>query len=161
VAHICVRIAAFDGVADTCGPPARKTLRLAAPYFTRARHAAAGALELELRGVVLHELVHALQYDGSATANPGFVEGLADYVRILCRAAPPHWRREDDPPPSGSRWDSGYEHTAFFLRWIERANPHVAKSINLLLRDVEWDDALFAALTGKPVDQLWAEYLAS
>ncbi|KAJ3143110.1 hypothetical protein HK100_010693 [Physocladia obscura] len=173
-----VVVAAFDGVADTSGTKTDKTLRLSASYFTHARHT---DLDHELHGVIVHELVHVLQYDGSidagATANGGFIEGLADYVRITAGLAPGHWRPESQPPASNDKWDRGYEHTAYFLRWVDRNSPSNTASntsstgnvsntaatfkLNLLLRDLVWDDALFEIVAGAPVNQLWRGYLAS
>ncbi|KAJ3283281.1 hypothetical protein HDU79_009195 [Rhizoclosmatium sp. JEL0117] len=163
VKSLTLVIAPFDGVADTSGSKTAKQLRLSATYFTHARHS---DLVLEAKGVLVHELVHVLQFDGAivddkSTANGGFIEGLADYIRLYHNLNPKHWRHELDPPLPSDQWDRGYEHTAYFLRWAEKDYPHLAKRINLLLRDVEWSDNLFLALTDKSVETLWAEYLAS
>ncbi|KAJ3064285.1 hypothetical protein HDU98_012283 [Podochytrium sp. JEL0797] len=166
VTHLRVQILPFDGCADTSGSKTNKLLRLNSSYFTFSRHA---DLRHEVMGVIVHELTHVLQYDGSidgrgGTANGGFIEGLADFVRIQCGLGldPGCWRREVDPPKKDQRrWDCGYEHTAYFLRFIEKTYPHFAKRMNLLLRDCEWDDALFQALTTVPLQQLWKSYLDS
>ncbi|KAJ3355076.1 hypothetical protein HDU83_003973 [Entophlyctis luteolus] len=177
VVHVCD----FDGVADTSGSKTRKTLRLSSSYFTRARHGdrlehEGGSLSLialihtvpvSAQGVIVHELVHVLQYDGSivddnATANGGFIEGLADYVRIKHDLAPPHWRRRSDPPEQGSAWDRGYEHTAYFLLYIEDTHaPFFSKRVNLLLRDLEWTDDFFQVAANATLGELWKSYLAS
>ncbi|KAI8619946.1 peptidase of plants and bacteria-domain-containing protein [Chytriomyces sp. MP71] len=118
----------------------------------------------ELAGCFMHEVVHIFQYNGVGTANGGFVEGVADYVRILNGLAPPQWRRPTDPPASGDKWDRGYEHTAYFLLFVESRMPHASKltvSMNLMLRDSRWDEALFQTLTGQSLNSLWTTYLQS
>ncbi|SPO40441.1 uncharacterized protein PSFLO_05923 [Pseudozyma flocculosa] len=68
-------------------------------------------VEFEVRGVLVHELVHTVQFDGDGTAPGGLIEGIADWIRLKAGFAPSHWKRG----VIGDSWDAGYERTAFFL----------------------------------------------
>ncbi|KAI8616511.1 peptidase of plants and bacteria-domain-containing protein [Chytriomyces sp. MP71] len=159
VTHIVVALQPFDGVAATFGTATHKRLRLSSEYFTETKHG--DNLRFEVTGVLVHELTHALQFDGFGTANSGFVEGLADWVRFTLGLQPRHWPKYEDGPREGARWDAGYETTAYFLHFIEASHPHISKRLNLLLRDLEWEETLFDVLTMKSVNTLWAEYLSA
>ncbi|KAJ9298252.1 hypothetical protein DTO271G3_3857 [Paecilomyces variotii] len=96
----------------------------------------------ELIGVLTHELVHCYQHttppapppspssssnDPSPTKNnnnpphppSGLIEGIADFVRLKANLDPPHWKRPSNATDRPDRWDAGYQHTAFFLAWLE------------------------------------------
>lgn len=66
---------------------------------------------------VLHELVHAIQYDGRGTAPTWLTESIADFVRLQAQLGPAHWRH----PGQGSKekgWEDGYDAGAQFLSWL-------------------------------------------
>jgi len=48
----------------------------------------------EINGVLVHELVHALQYSGKDSCPGGLIEGIADWVRLQAGLAPPHWKEK-------------------------------------------------------------------
>ncbi|KAL4970253.1 basic secretory family protein [Aspergillus stella-maris] len=85
----------------------------------------------EIVGVITHELVHCYQYaaprattDGkpdnvTPRAPGGLVEGVADFVRLKAGLSPPHWTRPSSAKERPEKWDSGYQHTAYFLAWLE------------------------------------------
>jgi hypothetical protein len=56
-------------------------------------HAAA---KREIKGVLVHEIVHALQCTGKDTCPGGLIEGIADWVRLQSDLAPPHWKEKPD-----------------------------------------------------------------
>jgi len=87
------------------------------------------------------------------TANGGFIEGVADFVRLRAGYAPPHWRRG-----RGERWDEGYDVTGYFLDWIEKHYDGFVRGVNAILKEAKWDDGIFKLITGKSVDELWKEY---
>lgn len=147
----------MPGVAYTTGSELdrdHKEIHLSLPYV-----AAIDPLRLradELRGVITHELVHCYQWNGLGSAPGGLVEGVADWVRLRCRLAPPHWRPAD---PDG-RWDAGYQHTAYFLDYLERRfGDGTVRRLNEALRCRQYDQETFwPALVGRPVEQLWEDY---
>ena len=112
----------------------------------------------EITGVLTHELVHCFQYNGRGHCPGGLIEGIADWVRLRCHLAPPHWKRE-----AGDKWDAGYQTTAYFLDYLEgRFGDGTVPRLNETLRTdrygekVTWD-----AVVGRTVEDLWSEYTAS
>jgi hypothetical protein len=75
-------------------------------------------------------------------------------VRLRAGLAPPHWVEG-----RGEKWDAGYQHTGFFLDWLEdRYGFGTVAELNGNLRDRPYDDALFKELTGRKVSKLWKLY---
>ncbi|KAM5348047.1 hypothetical protein ACJ41O_007871 [Fusarium nematophilum] len=109
----------------------------------------------EINGVLTHELVHCLQYNGHSTCPGGLIEGIADWVRLCCLLSPPHWKRSAD-----GKWDAGYQQTAYFLEYIEdRFGEGTIRRMNEKLRIQRYEEKTFwTELVGRPVDQLWGDY---
>lgn len=85
----------------------------------------------EIRGVLVHELVHCFQHNGRGASPGGLVEGVADWVRLSANLGAPHWKRGAVP----DRWDQGYERTAYFLDWLEnKFGRGTVRNINEELR---------------------------
>ena len=77
----------------------------------------------------------------------------SDWVRLRSGLAPPHWRHD------GSRWDAGYDTTAYFLQWLtERYGEGVVQEINELMKDALYDESIFKTVTGRKVNKLWKLY---
>ncbi|KAH7031114.1 peptidase of plants and bacteria-domain-containing protein [Microdochium trichocladiopsis] len=118
----------------------------------------------EIMGVVTHELVHCYQYNAHGTCPGGLIEGVADWVRLECQLAPPHWKRGDgtgDGDSNGGRWDAGYQKTAFFLEYLAgRFGADTVRRLNEKLRTTRRyeDKPFWTELVGRPVEQLWEEY---
>ncbi|KAG8425086.1 hypothetical protein J3458_001826 [Metarhizium acridum] len=113
----------------------------------------------EIAGVITHELVHCLQWNAFGTCPGGLIEGIADWVRLNCGLAPPHWKRDD----VADRWDAGYQHTAYFLDYLERTrgDGFVAR-LNEKLRIEKYSERKFwIELTGRTVGDLFADYVES
>lgn len=149
----------MDGVAYTTGSDLDSdhkeihfSLRYIAGINPPARRTA------EITGVITHELVHCYQWNALGSCPGGLIEGVADWVRLCCDLAPPHWRREP-----GGRWDGGYQHTAYFLAYlVDRFGPETVRDLNEKLRLVRYEAKPFwTQLVGRPVEQLWDDYKAS
>lgn len=127
----------FGGVAYTTGTELdndHKEIHFSLSYIRRCATSFADPAS-ELAGVLTHELVHCYQHtappasadDGGGRSDPGsvphppggLIEGVADFVRLKAGLVPPHWRRPASARDRPPRWDQGYQHTAFFLEWLE------------------------------------------
>ena len=109
----------------------------------------------EIQGVLVHEMVHAWQWNGLGTAPGGLIEGIADFVRLKAGLSPPHWKRE-----ATEKWDQGYHHTAYFLEWIEeQCGEGSVRRINHKLKDKKYDEEKFwSDLFERKVETLWEDY---
>jgi hypothetical protein len=176
----------FGGVAYTTGTELdddHKEIHLSLPYITHCKNSAAKADPVhELAGVLTHELVHCYQHTSPPDSakgekdipNPpgGLIEGIADFVRLKAGLSPPHWTRPTSSSQREKKWDAGYQHTAYFLAWIEDvwAGEGAVGMLNDRLFRVgyigegEKDEAngheggFWKSLFGLEVAQLWDEY---
>lgn len=109
----------------------------------------------EIMGVLTHEMVHCYQYDAYGTCPSGLIEGIADWVRLNADLSPPHWKKE-----AGGKWDAGYQHTGYFLEYLEkRFGKGTVRRVNEKLRVVRYEEKSFwTEICGRPVEQLWKDY---
>ncbi|KAL4895934.1 PBSP domain protein [Aspergillus ambiguus] len=154
----------FDGVAYTTGGAHDKEIDLSLSYVVHSTQYADPAAEL--RGILTHELVHCYQH----TAPPcpekcdyppgGLIEGIADFVRLKAGLAPPHWTRPQSAKDRPEKWDQGYQHTAYFLEWLEdaRVGRGAVGMLNDRLLRVGYREGFWEALAGVDVQRLWEEY---
>lgn len=135
----------------------------------------------ELAGVLTHELVHCYQHtsppssgegDDDDVPHPpgGLIEGIADFVRLKAGLQPPHWTRPRSAKDRPQNWDQGYQHTAFFLAWLEdvKAGRGAVGMLNDRLRTVGYvgdcgdstcaPEGFWKGLFGADVLELWDEY---
>jgi hypothetical protein len=144
-----------EGLADTQGD----VITLSIPWLRSwaLRNDVQGAAH-EFKGVIAHELVHVVQYDGRGTAAWWFIEGLADYVRLRVGLAPSHWAGRG----AGESWEEGYEATAHFFGWLDeqRGARGLLVRVNASLAREEWMDGWFDEGTGLSVGTLWRVYKA-
>lgn len=111
--------------------------------------------------VVTHEIMHVIQaYTGGT---PGWLtEGIADLVRYRygVNNGPAGWSL---PAWSSSQsYTNSYRITARFLAWLENhKSASIVTNLNTALRNHTYTANTWVTLTGKTVDQLWAEYSAS
>lgn len=110
----------------------------------------------EIDGVITHELVHCFQYNGHGACPGGLIEGIADWVRLQCELAPPHWDRKQKP----ESWDDGYQHTAYFLDYVEQLfGEGSVRKINEKLRTERYHhEGFWTDLFGVSVDDLFEAY---
>jgi hypothetical protein len=111
--------------------------------------------DLQVNGVLYHEVTHVWQWDGQGNANVGLMEGIADYVQLKAGFS----LGGSLKPGEGDRWDQGYDVTAYFLDYGESLMPGFVAQLNAKMKDGYSDD-FFAQILGKSVQQLWIDYKA-
>jgi hypothetical protein len=161
--ELVIELKDMDGVAHTGGPKGKKKVTLSSNYFIEFEN---NQLKKEYLGVLCHELVHAIQYDGLGTADGGVIEGIADYgmlcgkliiVRLKVMGPADHWKRL-----KGGKWNDGYSSTAYFFEWIENfITKDFVTILNSCLEESEWSPNLITQITGTDVEELWETYQAS
>ncbi|TLD24201.1 hypothetical protein PspLS_06830 [Pyricularia sp. CBS 133598] len=155
----------MDGVAYTTGSELdsdHKEIHFSLHYIESIRKREKGSgdgddgIAHEIVGVITHELVHCYQWDAKGTCPGGLIEGIADFVRLRCGLSPPHWQKDLE----GS-WDRGYQHTAYFLDYLERRfGDGTVRKINEGLRTRKYEEKSFwTEIVGRPVEQLWGDYV--
>jgi hypothetical protein len=109
--------------------------------------------------IVTHEGFHLVQGYGYSAGPVWLTEGIADFIRY-----------EYGVDNIGSKWylpafketqsyKNSYRVTARFFEWIEqKVKPGTAVMLDEELRAHTYTEATWAALTGKNVDELWADY---
>ncbi|KAI9831776.1 MAG: hypothetical protein M1819_004673 [Sarea resinae] len=109
----------------------------------------------EILGVLRHEMVHCWQWNASGTAPGGLIEGIADWIRLRSGFVPPHWTRD-----GGGDWDAGYQHTGYFLEYIEKTfGAGSVRMINASLKGGRYEEGSFwKKLFGQSVAKLWEDY---
>ncbi|KAA8651841.1 hypothetical protein EYZ11_004372 [Aspergillus tanneri] len=177
---VTVLLRDIDGVAYTTGielDDDHKEIHLSLAYIRKCTGYADPTAELV--GVLTHELVHCYQHTASPWASSdlrppgGLIEGIADFVRLKAGLVPPHWKRPTSAKDRPQKWDQGYQHTAYFLAWLEDVrvgNGAIGMLNDRLLRvgyigQHDKDEPNTAAgkefwegLFGASVDMLWDEY---
>lgn len=164
-------------------PTATVTHRTAA-VMTQDENVNLGSVFDEIKGVIVHEMVHTMQFSAQGSCPGGLVEGIADWVRLQAGLVPPHWDRGD----RGDRQNMyyGYQVTgtwqqdcmcvgaqshslcpsAFFLEWLsQRTNEvNLVPKLNLALAQYHWKDGdvlqkvLYSLHVRSSVKDLWKEY---
>jgi hypothetical protein len=111
-------------------------------------------------GMIIHEMTHAIQdYHGVPRDAGWLTEGIADYVR--------YWHYEPEVPhrridPAKASYRDGYSTTGAFLAWlIVKYDRRTVRRLDAALRSGKYSDAIFEEITGKALDPLWSEFLAS
>ncbi|KAA8573918.1 hypothetical protein EYC84_005463 [Monilinia fructicola] len=146
----------MEGVAYTTGSELdndHKEIHFSLDYIQNA--IGSGRKKNEIMGVLTHEMVHCYQYDAFSTCPGGLIEGIADWVRLNADLSPPHWKKE-----AGGKWDAGYQHTGYFLEYLERRfGKGTVRRLNEKLRIERYEEKRFwTELCGRPVKQLWKDY---
>ncbi|KAI9657259.1 MAG: hypothetical protein M1831_004448 [Alyxoria varia] len=155
VRSVTLVLADVDGVAYTTGKSIdqdHKIIKLSLDYVSNI---SPHLLTTELMGVITHEMVHCWQHNALGTAPGGLIEGIADFVRLRAHLAPPHWKRDGD-----GNWDEGYQHTGYFLDWLERKfGDGSVKRVNEMLKNSKYnEDKFWPRIFGFKVSQLWERY---
>lgn len=146
----------MPGVAYTTGSDIdsdHKEIHFSTSYIEGQMHK--DGFEKEVMGVITHEMVHCWQWNARGSCPGGLIEGIADFVRLRAGFVPPHWKKE-----AGGDWDAGYQHTGYFLDYLERRfGDGTVVKINETLRDRVYKEKTFwEECIGCAVDELWEEY---
>lgn len=138
---------AYAGVAEAGG----STVRFNPAWFAK---------NPEDLDVVTHEVMHLVQGYGYRGV-PGWVtEGIADYVRATegFNNAAARWSMPDLKPDH--KYTNAYRITARFFLWItQNYKADFVQQLDNSARKRTYSDSTWKELTGKTVDELWAEYL--
>ncbi|MGC4002511.1 MAG: basic secretory protein-like protein [Pirellulales bacterium] len=122
----------------------------------------------EDKGMVVHELTHAIQGYRRAPRNAGWlVEGIADYTRFYLFEQsvlkPEELRRARYANPDRSKYTDSYRTTASFLNYlVENVDPQIVVKLNAQLRDGKYSEKSFEELAKKPLSEAevdWKETL--
>jgi hypothetical protein len=111
----------------------------------------------EIHGVLLHEIVHALQNRGEGKASvPNWISsGIRDYFRARISLMAPDWNRG----ARGGSYTSGYSTTAFFLEWIAiELCPDIVSRLNESIGEKGYNQEFFKTATGHTIVVLWQMY---
>ncbi|WP_214070672.1 basic secretory protein-like protein [Mucilaginibacter sp. dw_454] len=147
---IFVTDTAYKGVAETSG----NRILFATKYMDKFPYDV---------DIVTHEGMHIVQGYGYGSGPVWLTEGIADYIRYKYGV-----------DNVGSKWylpafkakDKGYEQsyriTARFFEWIDqKVKPGMIIQIDKELRNHTYTADTWATLSGKTLDQLWADYSAN
>ncbi|HTJ13287.1 MAG TPA: basic secretory protein-like protein [Dinghuibacter sp.] len=112
--------------------------------------------------VVTHEVMHIVQAYPHHSGPGWITEGIADYVRYDMGVdnAGAGWKLPDYKPTQS--YTQAYRVTARFLAWLEgHGHAGVVKALDNAMRTRTYTDNTWKQLTGKSVDELWADYAAN
>lgn len=145
----------YDGVAATSGAGFGDNERRHPVIMVSPKYALAHPKDL---GMIVHEMVHVVQ------SYPGYeagwlVEGIADYVRWFIYE-PASKRARLNPDKANAR--GSYQTTGAFLYWaVNKYDKDLVKKLDAALRANTYKESLFKDLTGKTLDELNTEWVAS
>jgi len=117
--------------------------------------------------VVTHEVMHIVQNygrnRGTGAQRPGWLtEGIADFVRneYGINNEKAGWKFADFKATQS--YTNAYKVTARFLYWAQKnKDPQLVKQLDAAMRNGTYTPEMWQQLTGKNVDDLWAEYAAN
>ena len=140
--------AQMNGVAYTNGT----SVVCAGPWFKEN-------LDGEAVGAVVHELVHVVQQIHNRHSPGWLIEGSADYIRWF--QYEPESKRPR-PDPRRAKLTDGYRTTAAFLNYLSgKYDKSIVTKLNAAMREGNYTDQTFKEITGKSLDDLWQEYVAT
>ncbi|CAL1378496.1 unnamed protein product [Linum trigynum] len=108
----------------------------------------------EFTGIMYREMARVWQWNGGGQANPGLIDGIANYVRMKANLAPVGHSAK---PRCGGRWDQGGDVTARFLDYCDSLRKGFVANLNMKMK-YSYSDNYFQQLLGKSVNQIWRQY---
>jgi hypothetical protein len=121
-----------------------------------------GELHGEAVGSLVHESVHVVQRS-FGNAPSWLIEGTADYIRWFKYEPQSHgadivWMRRQGKRFSPN-YNGSYRISANFLNWVtEKYDQDIVAQLNAAMRNSKYDDSLWKTYTGKPLEELGAEW---
>jgi hypothetical protein len=112
--------------------------------------------------IVTHEVMHIVQNYGRNRI-PGWVtEGIADYARYKYGLYNKEANWSLTELKEDHKFNSSYRITARFFTWLENhKNKEIIDRLDSAAREGAYQDSFWKDLTGKTVEELWAEYIQS
>jgi hypothetical protein len=110
--------------------------------------------------VVTHEVMHIVQNYGESDGPGWLTEGIADFARYQFGVdnAAAHWALPE--LKAGQSYENSYRITARFFAWIEKnVKAGTIKAVDASLRNHSYTPQIWAKLTHKDLDGLWADYV--
>jgi hypothetical protein len=122
-------------------------------------------LKTEAIGSLVHELVHVVQQYGRArraggTRPPGWLtEGIPDYIRWFLYEPESKGAEIRPSNVARARHDASYRVSANFINWVVgKYDKELIKELNAALREGRYSPDIWKERTGKPLDELAAEW---
>jgi hypothetical protein len=122
-------------------------------------------LKTEAVGSLVHELVHVVQQFGRTRRSggsrpPGWLtEGIPDYIRWFLYE--PQSKGAEIKPGNAARarYDASYRVSANFINWVvTKYDKDLIKELNAAMREGRFSPEIWKERTGKPVEELAAEW---
>jgi hypothetical protein len=112
--------------------------------------------------VITHEAMHIVQAYPYQPANLWLSEGIADYARYTFGV---NNLKSGWALPSyhdGQNYTNSYRISARFLVWMEKyKRKDIVNKLDTALRNGSYQTFTWVKLTGKTIDELWAEYTSN
>lgn len=110
--------------------------------------------------VVTHETMHIVQGYGYSAGPVWLTEGIADYVRYAFGIDNVGSKWSLPAYKQTQHYTNSYRITARFFAWLEQhVKPGLIASLDGELRAHTYTEQSWAKLTGKTLDELWADYI--
>lgn len=147
-----------DDMGGTPAYAAGNRISLSATWFP-------GQLKNEAKGCVVHEMGHVVQNywrarmtNPNPSPTPGWItEGICDYIRWFLYE--PQSKGAVIRDARQAKYDASYRITANFLDWVTTAkDKDLVRKLNAAAREGRYDAKLWQEWTGKPVEELAAEW---
>jgi hypothetical protein len=109
--------------------------------------------------VVTHEVMHIVQNYGRSGGPGWLTEGIADYARYKFGVANEAAKWSLPAYKTGQSYTNSYRITAAFFNWLENHQyKGLVKKLDSQLRNHTFTSQTWKDLTGKTLDELWADY---
>lgn len=112
--------------------------------------------------VVTHEVMHIVQNYGNSRGPGWLTEGIADYARYKFGVNNTKAKWALTEYKAGKSYTNSYRTTARFLNWLETSgHAGIVKTLDAQLRGHTYTEQTWKDVTGKTLDELWADYAKS
>ncbi|SEC87004.1 Por secretion system C-terminal sorting domain-containing protein [Tenacibaculum sp. MAR_2009_124] len=156
-----------NGIASKSGVPPSITIENSTPYLMMTLKQSVSALLYEISGTLTHEITHAYSHIPKNSGDYqegtdfyGFIEGIADYVRLKQGYS----TQADISIDEEHKWLKGYNCSAFFINYLNNTHPNFAYRLNKSCKTTNpWSfkNAVEHIIPGKTIEQLWNQYISN